>query len=45
MSERFEEILNLYLSIWSTTQYGDDIKAMTFYNEYYEICITIFSAG
>ena len=23
--------MNLYLSVWSTIQYGDDIKAMTFY--------------
>ena len=33
MSIKFEVILNLYLSVWSTPQYGDDIKAMTFYIE------------
>ena len=32
------------LSVWSTTQYGDGIKTMTFYNKHQEIRITIFSA-
>ena len=41
MSVKFElnfessfERLNLYLNVWSTAQCGDDIKAMTFYNEH-----------
>ena len=29
--------MNLYLRVWSTTQYGDDIKAMTFYNKHYQV--------
>ena len=40
MSVKFEvKILNLKLSVSLTTQYGDDIKAMTFYKK------TIFSKG
>ena len=40
MSVKFEVNFESYLSIWSTTQYGDDIKAMTFYNKHQEIRIT-----
>ena len=45
MSVKFEVNLNLYLSVCSTSQYGDDIKAMTFYNKHKEIRITILSDG
>ena len=43
MSLKFEVNFESLFEHWSNTQYGDDIKAMTFYNKHQEKHITILS--
>ena len=45
MSVNLKKNLNFYLSICSTTRYGDDIKVKTLYNKHQEIRITLLSEG